>query len=50
MGSDTYKKFVAAKVPMLFLFGDYIENGPEDIQSTVLWQTVLNQCRDFAKQ
>ena len=27
VGSDTYKKFVAAKVPMLFLFGDYIENG-----------------------
>lgn len=50
MGSDTYKKFVAAKVPMLFLFGDNIENGPEDIQSTVFWQTVLNQCRDFAKQ
>lgn len=50
VGSDTYKKFVAAKIPMLFLFGDYIENGPEDIQSTGFWKMVLQQCRDFAKQ
>ena len=50
VGSDTYKKFAAAKIPMLFLFGDYIENGPEDIQSTGFWRMALNQCRDFAKQ
>ena len=49
VGSDTYKKFVEAKVPMLFLFGDYIENGPEDIQSTGFWKMVLAQCRDFAE-
>ena len=49
-GSPEYQKFIDAKIPMLFLFGDYIENGPEDIQSTGFWQTVLNQCRDFAKQ
>ena len=49
VGSDTYKKFVEAKVPMLFLFGDNIENGPEDIQSTAFWKQVLDQCRDFAK-
>ena len=49
VGSDTYKKFVEAKVPMLFLFGDYIENGPEDIQSTSFWKMVLAQCRDFAE-
>lgn len=46
-GSPEYQKFLDAKVPMLFLFGDYIENGPEDIQSTGFWQTVMNQCRDF---
>jgi pimeloyl-ACP methyl ester carboxylesterase len=50
IGSDDYKKFVAAKVPMLFLFGDNIENGPEDIQSTGFWRNVMQQCRDFAKQ
>lgn len=50
VGSAEYKKFLAAKVPMLFLFGDYIENGPKDIQSTAFWQAVLKQCRDFAAQ
>ena len=48
VGSETYKKFVSAKIPMLFLFGDYIENGPADIQSTGFWRMVLAQCRDFA--
>lgn len=50
VGSAEYKKFLDAKVPMLFLFGDYIENGPKDIQSTSFWQAVLQQCRDFAAQ
>lgn len=49
-GSPEYQKFLEAKVPMLFLFGDYIENGPGDIQSTGFWQSVLNQCRDFAER
>jgi len=48
VGSAEYRKFLDAKIPMLFLFGDYIENGPEDIHSTGFWQMVLNQCRDFA--
>ena len=50
IGSEEYQKFLAAKVPMLFLFGDYIENGPEDIQSTGFWKMVLGQCREFAAQ
>ena len=49
VGSETYKKFVAAKIPMIFYFGDYIENGPEDIKSTAFWKSVLDQCRDFAE-
>ena len=49
VGSETYKKFVAAKIPMIFYFGDYIENGPKDIKSTAFWKSVLDQCRDFAK-
>lgn len=49
VGSPEYQKFVEAKVPMLFLFGDNIMNGPEDIQSTGFWQMVLHQCRDFAE-
>ena len=47
-GSERYAKFPAAKVPMLFLFGDNIENGPADIESTAFWKRVLDQCRDFA--
>ena len=49
-GSPAYQKFLDAKVPMLFLFGDYIANGPENIMSTGFWQGVLQQCRDFAEQ
>lgn len=49
VGSDNYKKFVAAKIPMIFYFGDYIENGPNGIKSTAFWKSVLEQCRDFAK-
>lgn len=49
VGSPEYHKFLSAKVPILFLFGDYILNGPTDIQSTGFWQMVLNQCRDFAE-
>ncbi|MGN0832558.1 MAG: alpha/beta fold hydrolase [Kiritimatiellia bacterium] len=50
VGSPEYKKFLAGKIPMLFLFGDYIENGPEDIKSTGFWRAVLAQCRSFAAQ
>lgn len=50
IGSAEYQKFLNARVPILFLFGDYIENGPTDIQSTGFWQAVLNQCRGFAAQ
>ena len=49
VGSDIYKKFVAAKIPMIFYFGDYINNGPDDIKSTAFWKSVLGQCIDFAE-
>ena len=39
VGSDKYKRFVAAKILMIFYFGDYIDNGPNDIQSTVFWKS-----------
>jgi len=50
IGSEEYKKFLDAKVPMLFVFGDYIDNGPTNIMSTGFWQAVLKQCQDFAAQ
>lgn len=50
IGSPEYRKFLDARVPILFLFGDNIENGPKDIQSTAFWQAVLKMCRDFSAQ
>lgn len=50
IGSPEYRKFLEAKVPILFLFGDNIENGPTDIQSTGFWQAILKMCRDFSTQ
>ena len=49
VGSLEYKKFLAAKIPMIIYFGDYIENGPAEIQSTAFWKAVLDGARDFAK-
>ena len=48
VNSPEYDKFLAAKIPMVFYFGDYIENGPADIESTKFWKGVLEQCREFA--
>lgn len=49
VGSEEYKKFLDAKVPMLVIFGDYIgERGPNDIQSSAFWKAVLDQAADFA--
>lgn len=50
IASPEYRKFLEAKVPILFLFGDNIENGPTDIQSTGFWQAILKMCRDFSAQ
>lgn len=36
------------KVPITFYYGDYINNGPEDIDSTAFWQMSLNSCVAFA--
>lgn len=48
IGGEDYKKFLDAKIPVLFLFGDNIDNGPADIQSTSFWQAIVKMCRDFA--
>ena len=49
VGSEEYKKLLDAKIPIVFYFGDYIENGPKDIESTTFWQNVLAQCKQFAE-
>lgn len=50
IGSEQYKKFLAAKTPIVIYFGDYIDNGPEDIQSTAFWKTVRDGAVAFAEQ
>lgn len=36
-GSEQYQRLLAANIPIVVYFGDYIDNGPEDIQSTSFW-------------
>lgn len=50
IGSEQYKKFLDAKIPMIIYFGDYIDNGPEDIQSSGFWKAVRDGARQFAEQ
>ncbi len=50
IGSEQYKKFLDAKIPMVIYFGDYIDNGPEDIQSTAFWKNVRDAAVAFAEQ
>ncbi len=50
IGSEQYKKFLDAKIPMVIYFGDYIDNGPEDIQSTGFWKGVRDGAVAFAEQ
>ncbi len=49
VGSAEYKKFLEAKIPMVVIFGDYIDNGPSDIHSTAFWKNVRDQALDFAE-
>lgn len=50
IGSEQYKKFLDAKIPMIIYFGDYIDNGPNDIQSTSFWKNVRDGAVAFAEQ
>lgn len=48
--SPEYKKLLAANVPVLVIMGDYIDNGPADIQSTSFWKNVRDGAVAFAAQ
>ncbi len=47
--SAEYKKFLNAEIPMIIYFGDYIDNGPEDIGSTAFWKMMRDGALEFAK-
>ena len=50
VGSPQYNALLAAKVPIIFYFGDYIDNGPSDIMSTGFWRGIRDGAIAFAEQ
>ena len=49
IGSGTYQKLLDAEIPIVIYFGDYIDNGPQDIQSTGFWKDVKDAAFEFAE-
>lgn len=47
--SEQYNKFLEADIPIVIYFGDYIDNGPEDIQSTSFWKGIRDAAVAFAE-
>ena len=48
-GSEQYQRLLEAGIPITIYFGDYIDNGPEDIMSTGFWQVVRDGAIQFAE-
>ncbi len=49
IGSEQYNNLLAADIPIVIYFGDYIDNGPEDIVSTSFWKGVKDAANKFAQ-
>ena len=49
IGSEQYNALLGANIPIVIYFGDYIDNGSEDIQSTSFWRTVRDTAVQFAE-
>lgn len=47
-GSEEYNAIAAQNIPVVFYFGDYIDNGDPAIQATAAWQGMRQTCYDFA--
>jgi pimeloyl-ACP methyl ester carboxylesterase len=50
IGSEQYNRLLETNIPIIFYFGDYIDNGPEDIFSTGFWQMIRDGAIAFAEQ
>jgi pimeloyl-ACP methyl ester carboxylesterase len=50
IGSEQYNKLLQANIPIAIYFGDYIDNGPEDIASTSFWAGIRDAAEAFAEQ
>lgn len=49
VASEQYDRLLEAKIPIIIYFGDYIDNGPEDIASTGFWKQVRDSALAFAE-
>lgn len=49
VGSETYQKLLDAQIPIAIYFGDYMDNGPEDIHSSGFWRNVKDAALAFAE-
>ncbi|MBQ7795257.1 MAG: alpha/beta fold hydrolase [Lachnospiraceae bacterium] len=47
--SEQYKALLEAKIPIIIYFGDYIDNGPEEIMSTGFWGGIRDGAVAFAE-
>ena len=47
--SAEYKELAAQKIPVIFYFGDYIDNGDAKIIATSMWQRMRETCYTFTK-
>ncbi len=49
-GADSadFKAVTEKNIPVVFYFGDYIDNGDPAIQATGMWQAMRQACYDFA--
>lgn len=48
-GSDQFNALLENNIPVIIYFGDYIDNGPEDIMSTGFWAGVREGAYAFAE-
>lgn len=48
-GSDQFNALLENNVPIVIYFGDYIDNGPEEIMSTGFWAGVRDGAVAFAE-
>lgn len=48
-GTPQYQKLLDANIPIIIYFGDYIDNGPEDLMSTGFWKGMRDAAVVFAE-
>ena len=48
-GSEQYQKLLENNIPIVIYYGDYIDNGPQDIMSTSFWKEGRDAALAFAE-